>query len=79
MLLEKAVDLHPFYQDAYGALLDVYYWSGNNSRASRIYEQMKENNIETVALIKKVERCMNRMGKIQNEEENQITGIQFKK
>ncbi len=77
MLLEKAVDLHPFYQDAYGALLDVYYWSGNNSRASRIYEQMKENNIETVELIKKVERCMNRMGKIQNVEKNQITGIQF--
>ncbi|MGD1944959.1 MAG: sulfatase-like hydrolase/transferase, partial [Croceivirga sp.] len=60
-ILEAAVDEHPFYHDAYAALLDVYYWSGNNARALHIYQKIKENHIETVELVEKVERCMNQI------------------
>jgi tetratricopeptide (TPR) repeat protein len=76
-ILEKAVDLHPFYHDGYGALLDVYFWSGNNIRASYIYEKMQENHIETVELVKKVERCMNQIESIKTQENNRIVDIQF--
>ena len=76
-ILEKAVDIHPFYHDGYSALLDVYFWSGNNIRASRIYEKIKDNNIETVELIKKVERCMSQIKGIENDKNQQIAEIQL--
>lgn len=76
-LLEKAVDLHPFYHDGYSALLDVYYWSGNNIRASHIYQKIRENNIETVELVKKVERCMNQIEGVDNNESNRLVEIKF--
>ncbi|MEM1260316.1 MAG: sulfatase-like hydrolase/transferase [Bacteroidota bacterium] len=76
-ILERAVDLHPFYHDGYSALLDVYFWSGNNIRASQLYEKIKENNIETVALVKKVERCMDQIRGIEDGRNNRTVEIQF--
>ncbi|MEO0572331.1 MAG: sulfatase-like hydrolase/transferase [Bacteroidota bacterium] len=78
-LLEKAVDLHPFYHDGYSALLDVYYWSGNNIRASHIYGKIRENNIETVELVKKVERCMDQIEGIEDKGNSRLVEIQFDK
>jgi len=79
-LLEEAVDLHPFYHDGYSALLDVYYWSGNSIRASHIYGKIKENEIGTVELIKKVERCMDQLGGIEetDSENRRLVDVQFK-
>ncbi len=76
-LLEEAVDLHPFYHDGYAALLDAYYWSGNNIRASYIYGKIKENNIETVELVQKVERCMNQIQGIEDKGNDRLVEIQF--
>jgi len=76
-ILEKAVDLHPFYHDGYSALLDVYYWSGNNARATHIYKKIKENHIETAELVKKVERCMNQIKGVEDQGNNRLVDIQF--
>lgn len=76
-ILEKAVDLHPFYHDGYSALLDVYFWSGNNVRASYIYDKIKDNHIETVELVRKVERCMNQIEGIEDQRKNRLVDIQF--
>ena len=77
-ILEEAVDLHPFYQDGYAALLDVYFWSGNNARASYIYKKIKENQIETVELIKKVERCMSQIKSLESDRaKSRLAEIQF--
>ena len=75
-LLERAVDLHPFYHDGYDALLDVYFWSGNNSRAIQLQEKIRENDIETHELSKKVTRCLNQIKAINNEQ-NQYVDILF--
>lgn len=78
-ILEKAVDLHPFYHDGYSALLDVYYWSGNSIRASHIYGKIKENEIETVELVKKVERCMNQIEGVEHNDKGnrRLVDIEF--
>ena len=76
-ILEKAVDIHPFYHDGYSALLDAYYWSGNHIRASQVYEKIKENNIETIELVKKVERCMNQIQGVEEIKGNRLVEIEF--
>ena len=75
--LEYAVDQHPFYHDGYAALLDVYYWSGNNIRATYILEKIKANDLETVVLIEKVERCMNQIQHIGIKGSQRLADIQY--
>ena len=40
-------------------------------------EKIKDNNIETVELIKKVERCMSQIKGIENDKNQQIAEIQL--
>ena len=75
--LEYAVDQHPFYHDGYAALLDVYYWSGNNIRATYILEKIKANDLETVVLIEKVERCMNQIQHIGIKGNQRLADIEY--
>ncbi|OQD42868.1 hypothetical protein BUL40_07175 [Croceivirga radicis] len=56
-LLEQVVELYPQYEDGYAALLDVYYWSGNNHRAAFLADKLKENRVGSDDLDFKLKRC----------------------
>lgn len=54
--LEAAVKKYPHYQDAYAALLDVYFWSGKVTNYVWVAAQMERNAIESAQLDQKIER-----------------------
>ena len=60
-ILHECISLYPEYSDAYAALFDVYYWSENQTAAQALIKCMHHNNVNTVALTKKILRAKQRI------------------
>lgn len=56
VILNEVIQKNPTYEDGYAALLDVYYWSNNNSLTGQLYETLAKQHLETNTLLQKVER-----------------------
>ena len=57
-ILKDAMANNPNYTDSYSAALDVCYWAKDKNLAIEIYEKMKENNVISIELDNKVQRCL---------------------
>ncbi|MGI9548120.1 MAG: tetratricopeptide repeat protein, partial [Flavobacteriaceae bacterium] len=57
-ILEGAILKYPVYDDAYAALLDVYFWSDKNERALLLQRQMERNKVENDELKLKLDRAV---------------------
>lgn len=71
-ILKDAMANNPKYHDSYAAALDVCYWAKDKRLAAEIYEKMKENNVISIELDDKVQRCL-KDPKILNE----VTSLKF--
>ncbi|NKI32282.1 sulfatase-like hydrolase/transferase [Croceivirga thetidis] len=71
-ILKDAMANNPKYHDSYAAALDVCYWAKDKRLAAEIYEKMKENNVISIELDDKVQRCLKDQ-KILNE----VTALKF--
>ncbi|NNM19166.1 MAG: sulfatase-like hydrolase/transferase [Croceitalea sp.] len=76
-LLEQAIRKHPTYEDAYAALLDVYYWSDQNELVYQIYQTMQDNNIKSLELIEKVERSIQKTEEFDTQIKTKVTNLYF--
>ena len=56
-ILEETIQKYPNYANGYEALLDVYYWSDNNTRALEIGKIAEQNNITSPAVKEKIDRA----------------------
>lgn len=87
--LLEVIDRTPFYSDAYLAIMDVYWWSGQNKKAVAIGEKALSNQINDAELTYKLAQAYHRVNnnkdanktidgllKIQPENKNYLT---FKK
>lgn len=57
-IFKDAMAKNPNYADSYSAALDVCYWAKDKNMAIEIYEKMKENNVISIELDEKVQRCL---------------------
>ena len=67
-ILEQTIDKYPRYASGYEALLDVYYWSNNNSKALEIAALAEHNNIRDKSVHDKITRAKNVIKRNQNNE-----------
>ncbi len=56
-ILERAVQKYPVYEDAYSALLDIYFWSGQNYKVPLLERKLKLHNINSGEIRIKVKRA----------------------
>jgi len=56
-ILEGCIVKYPVYADGYGALLDVYFWSGKNERSLLLERQIERNNVGNENLRSKMNRA----------------------
>ncbi len=75
-ILEGCIVKYPVYADAYSALLDVYYWSGQNERSLLLERQIERNKVENENLRSKMTRALDALLKTSEEEKRKITGNQ---
>ncbi|WP_334057250.1 sulfatase-like hydrolase/transferase [Polaribacter sp. P097] len=66
--LLNALDRAPYYDDAYLALLDMYWWSSQNDKAKVIAKKAKENKILNDDIAFKLARAYKTMGNIKDAE-----------
>jgi len=71
-VLERAVLKNPTYHDAYSAYLDVCFWSSDFGKADQISKKMKDHQIESVELMKKLNRCLDQ---IEFDTQNKIVAL----
>lgn len=57
-LLNNVVEKYPKYEDGYCALMDAYFWSGQNEFAYDIQRTAKSNNVQDRILNEKFERSI---------------------
>lgn len=56
-ILKECLRKNPLYADTYAALLDVYYWSGNNHKATELEKTMKDHQLQDADLQEKLLRA----------------------
>ncbi len=62
--LLNALNRDPFYEDTYNALLDLYWWSGNDNKSIHLMEEAKQNKINSNELNFKLAKAYQRLNKI---------------
>lgn len=63
--LLNAIKRSPYYDDGYMALLDVYWWSGNDSEATTVYSEALKNDIINPLVGFKMAQAYKRMNKLE--------------
>ena len=56
-ILETAVMKYPVYSDAYGALLDAYFWSGQKGKIDMFEKWIKRYHLYGGDLVNKIKSC----------------------
>ena len=56
-ILERTVQKYPVYTDAYSALLDIYFWSGQNNKVPFLERQIELNELKSTELKIKLKRA----------------------
>ena len=56
-ILERAVQKYPVYEDAYSALLDIYFWSGQNYKVPLLERKLKLHDINSSEIKVKLKRA----------------------
>jgi tetratricopeptide (TPR) repeat protein len=59
--LLKALKRSPFYDDAYLAILDMYWWSGQDKKSPNIYRQAIDNEVTNPEISFKMAKAYSRM------------------
>jgi len=55
--LTQAISSNPNYVDAYSALFDVYYWSGQTNKAIKLVKDLNQLKLDTKQIASKIERA----------------------
>ncbi|MFX0557012.1 sulfatase-like hydrolase/transferase [Maribacter sp. CXY002] len=78
-LLQNVIKKYPNYEDGYCALMDTYYWSGQNDKVYEIQKLAKLNNVSQSLLSEKIKRSLllvqnnNNINQYQEDSTDQIT------
>ena len=56
-ILERTVQKYPVYEDAYSALLDIYFWSGQNYKVPLLERKLKLHDINSSEIKVKLKRA----------------------
>lgn len=62
--LLNALNRDPFYEDTYNALLDLYWWSGNDDKSILLMDKARKNKINSNELNFKLAKAYQRLNKI---------------
>lgn len=57
-LLKDVVRKYPNYEDGYCALMDTYYWSGENDKVYEVQKLAKQNKVTQSLLSEKIKRSL---------------------
>ncbi|WP_430966861.1 sulfatase-like hydrolase/transferase [Spongiimicrobium sp. 2-473A-2-J] len=60
-ILKEAIRKYPTYADGYAALLDVYFWSDQDTEAMILVEVIERNEIKSKEVAKKIARAYTRL------------------
>lgn len=63
-VLLNALKRSPFYNDAYSAILDMYWWSGQEEKSIQIFDQAIKNELESPELGFKMAKAHQRMNNL---------------
>jgi len=58
-ILERTIQKYPSYPSGYEALLDVCYWSNNNTRALEVARLAEANNVREKSVLERITRARN--------------------
>lgn len=77
-ILEECIEINPLYHDSYSALLDIYFWSDRYEPALALIELIKENNIKSKGLDKRIYRAISQAKKNKiSQAKVEVSEIQF--